>query len=173
MNPYIYYYLLIWNSLETHITTKQNSFFFNDLSIGESRVLNSPSITVWASLCVLSFSSFFYECGCSCIWGITVQNWDFLLVDFPLDEYKVSSFITLDNFWMKVYFIGYWDGNSCFFFGTICLEDLFPSLLFWDTVCLCYLSVFLICKMLDLVCVSSLLAYVFYRWVESINIQGY
>jgi hypothetical protein len=33
--------------------------------------------------------------------------WDFLLVDFPFDEYEVSSPISLDNFCLKVYFIGY------------------------------------------------------------------
>ena len=34
------------------------------------------------------------------IWSIDVQNWDFLLVDFPLDEYEVSFHITLDNFFI-------------------------------------------------------------------------
>ena len=32
------------------------SFYFNDLSIEESGVLKSPIITVWDSMCVLSFS---------------------------------------------------------------------------------------------------------------------
>jgi hypothetical protein len=35
---------------------------------------------------------------------------------FLLHIHAVSLFIMLDNFWLKVYFI-----------GTICLEDLFPS----------------------------------------------
>jgi hypothetical protein len=32
------------------------SFCFNDLSTGESRVLKSPTILVWGSMCVFSFS---------------------------------------------------------------------------------------------------------------------
>ena len=32
------------------------SFCFDDLSIGESGVLKSPTIIVWGSMCVLSFS---------------------------------------------------------------------------------------------------------------------
>jgi hypothetical protein len=32
------------------------SFCFNDLSIGEIGVLRSPTIIVWGSMCVLSFS---------------------------------------------------------------------------------------------------------------------
>ena len=37
------------------------SFCFNDLSIGKSQVLKSPTIIMWVSICVLSFSkvSFF------------------------------------------------------------------------------------------------------------------
>jgi hypothetical protein len=48
-------------------------------------------------------------------------------VDFPLDEYEVAFFITLDNFWLKVCFIGNKDGNSCLFPWTICFEAIFPS----------------------------------------------
>ena len=50
------------------------SFCFDDVSIGESGVLKFLTIIVWGSMCVSSFSSFFYECGCPCIWGIDVQN---------------------------------------------------------------------------------------------------
>jgi hypothetical protein len=32
------------------------SFCFNDLSISESEMLKSPTIIVWGSMCVLSFS---------------------------------------------------------------------------------------------------------------------
>ena len=38
---------------------------------------------------------------------------------FPLDKYEVSFFIMLDNFCLKVYFIGYYDGNFCFFPGPL------------------------------------------------------
>jgi hypothetical protein len=74
----------------------------------------------------------------------------------------VSFCIIADNFWLKVYFIEYQDGNSSLFHGTICLEDLFKSF-YSDIFSLCYWGVFLVCsKMLDLVCVSSLFAYVFF-----------
>jgi hypothetical protein len=39
------------------------SFSFNDLTIGEGGVLKSPSIIVWGSICVLSFSKFFMTWG--------------------------------------------------------------------------------------------------------------
>ena len=32
------------------------SFYFNDLSIDENRVLKSPTYIFWGSMCVLSFS---------------------------------------------------------------------------------------------------------------------
>jgi hypothetical protein len=48
-------------------------------------------------------------------------------MDFPFDEYEVSFLVMLDNFWLKVYFIRYLDGNSSLFPGTICLQELFPS----------------------------------------------
>jgi hypothetical protein len=95
--------------LKACTTTIQPSvnFCFSDLLISENKVLKFPTIIVWGSICVLSFSSFFYECGCSCIWGTDFQNWDFLLVNFSFDECEVSFFILLDKFWLKVYFIGY------------------------------------------------------------------
>ena len=49
------------------------------------------------------------------------------MVDFSFDDYEVSFLISLDNFLLKVYFIGYMDDISSLFLGTICLEDLFPS----------------------------------------------
>jgi hypothetical protein len=48
-------------------------------------------------------------------------------VDFPqnFDGYE-ASLIMLDNFWLKVYFIGYRVATpDCP--GTICMEDLFLS----------------------------------------------
>jgi hypothetical protein len=67
-------------------------------------------------------------------------------MDFPLDEYEVSFFIMLHNFMLKVYFIGYLDGNSWLFPVTICLEDLFLYFyyeimpVFDIEVCFCYAS---------------------------------
>jgi hypothetical protein len=78
---------------------------FNDLSIGENGVLNSPTIVLSGSMCVLV--SFLYKSECLCIWHIVVQEWNLLLVQFSFDEYKMSFPISFDNFWLKVYFIVY------------------------------------------------------------------
>ena len=44
----------------------------------KSRVLNSPTIRVWRSVCDLSWSHFFYEAGCPCVWCIHIQNYNTL-----------------------------------------------------------------------------------------------
>ena len=46
----------IWFITSLSFTVSLFSFCFNDLSIGESGVLKSPTIIVWGSMCVLSFS---------------------------------------------------------------------------------------------------------------------
>ena len=38
------------------------SFCLADLFISESRMLKSPTITVWGLVCDLSFSNFFFKC---------------------------------------------------------------------------------------------------------------
>lgn len=47
-----------------------------------------PTLNLWGLRCGLSFSQiskcFFYEAGCPGISGIDVQNWDIMLVYFPL-----------------------------------------------------------------------------------------
>jgi len=45
------------------------------------------------SISLNSKKSLIYECRCSCIWSIDVQNWEFILVDFSFDEYEVSFLI--------------------------------------------------------------------------------
>ena len=46
----------IWFIPSLSFTVSLFSFCFNDLSIGESGVLKSPTIIVWCSMCVSSFS---------------------------------------------------------------------------------------------------------------------
>jgi ABC-type branched-subunit amino acid transport system permease subunit len=62
------------------------SFCLNDLSIGESGVLKSSTLIVWGSMCVLSFSKVSFMNVGAFAFGAQM-----LLVDFPLDEYKMSS----------------------------------------------------------------------------------
>ena len=45
-------------------------------------------------MCVLSFNKVsFTNVGALALWGIDVQDQDLLLVEFPFDEYKVSSYL--------------------------------------------------------------------------------
>ena len=79
------------------------------ISIDDNGVLYSSTIIVWYSVqpVLLSITEVsFIHCGRYCIWGKDVQNWEFLLVDFPLDEYEVFFLITLDNFLLEIHFIG-------------------------------------------------------------------
>ena len=49
------------------------------------------------------------------------------MVYFSCDEYEVSFPILLDNFCLKVYFIGYYNGLTCLFLRTV-WEVIFPAL---------------------------------------------
>jgi hypothetical protein len=82
------------------------SFYIQDLSFGESGVLKSPTIIV-CNVCFELYYSFFNEYGCSCIWIIDIQNWDFILVDFIFDEYDVLLFVFFDKFGLVADFIWY------------------------------------------------------------------
>ena len=46
----------IWFITSLSFTVSLFSFCCSDLSIGESGMLKSPTIIVWGSMCVLSFS---------------------------------------------------------------------------------------------------------------------
>ena len=46
----------IWFITSVSFTLSLFSFCFNGLSINESKVLESPMIIVWGSMCVLSFN---------------------------------------------------------------------------------------------------------------------
>jgi hypothetical protein len=58
-------------------------------------------------MCFELFKSFFTECACPCIWSIDIQNLEFLLEDFNIDEYEVSLLVFFDNFGLEVDFIRY------------------------------------------------------------------
>jgi hypothetical protein len=84
-------------------------FSFNDLFIGESGVLKYPTIIVWGSICVLSFSKVsFMDVGALAFGAEMFIIETFSWWIFPLMNMNYSFFlIMLDNFWLKVYFIGY------------------------------------------------------------------
>jgi len=71
-------------------------------------VLKSPTIIEWDTRCVLSFSKVSFVNVDVLAFGAKMFRIEiFFLVDFPFDEYEVLFLIMLDNFWFKVYFIGY------------------------------------------------------------------
>ena len=80
------------------------SFCFDNLTISESG-MKSPTIIVWGLMCVLSFSKVSFMNVGALTFGVNVKNGDFLLVDFPFDDYEVFFFITFDDFWFKICFI--------------------------------------------------------------------
>ena len=95
-------------------------------------------------------------------WGIDVQNWEFTLVDFSFAEYVVSFPVSFDNFWFKVYLFDIIMITAAWFLGPFVRKKFFPSLLVWESVCLCYWYVFSVYnKMMGPVYISSLSAYVF------------
>jgi hypothetical protein len=86
----------------------------------------------------------------------------FLLVFLTFDDYEVSFPILLDNFWLNIYFIGHLDGNSRLLLRIVCFEDIFfqpftlKQFLFLPLSCVPCMH-----EMLDTVCISSMLTYVF------------
>ena len=81
--------------------------FFQDLSIGESGVLKSPTIIVWGAMCALSFTKFSLMNVAALAFGAYIFRIEFLLEDFTFDEYEVSLFVFFDNFGLEVDFIWY------------------------------------------------------------------
>jgi hypothetical protein len=154
----------IWFKTSVSFTVSLFSFCFHYLTIDKSGMLKSPTIIVWGVMCALN-SSFFYECGCPCIWSIYVQNWVFFLVYFSFGEYNSLSFLmTLVESWFCPILEWLLMLVSCDYL----LGKLFSSPLLRGSVCLWHWDTFPVCsKMMGPVYISSLLAYVFLleNWV--------
>ena len=91
-------------------------FCFDDLSIGVSRVLKSPTIIV-----LLSISPFMSVNVSLMYWGapsyvgcIDIYNCYVFLLDRSLDLYIASVLISCNLFYFKVYFFWYEDCYSSF-----------------------------------------------------------
>ena len=79
---------------------------FDDLSIGVSGVLKSPTITVLVSISlIMSVSVFFYILRCSYVGCIDIYNCYVFLLDLSLDHYVVFFLISCDLLYFKVYFV--------------------------------------------------------------------
>ena len=102
-------------------------FILDDLSIGESGVLKSPTIVV-----LLSISSFIAVSSCLMYWGapmlgsyifiIVISSW----ID-SLDHYVVSLFVSCNSLYFKVYFVWYEYCYSSFLLISLFMEYLFSS----------------------------------------------
>ena len=79
-------------------------------------------------LCLLVFVlCLSYVLRCSYIGCIDIYNCYVFLLDWSLDHYVVSFFISC-NLYFKVYFVWYEDCYSSFLLLSICMEYIFPSL---------------------------------------------
>ena len=102
-------------------------FCFDDLSIGVSGVLNSPTITVLLSISpFVSVSVLSYVLRCSYVGCIDIYNCYVFLLDWSLDYYVVSFLISC-SLYFKAYFVWYEDCCSSFLLLPICMESIFPS----------------------------------------------
>ena len=111
-------------------------FCFDDLSIGVSGVVKSPTIIV-----LLSVSPFISVSVCLMYWGvpyvggIDIYNCYVFLLDWSLDYYVVSFLISCNILYFNVYFVRYEDCYSGLLLISICMKYLFPSSKF-QSVCL-------------------------------------
>jgi hypothetical protein len=111
---------------------------------------------------------FHYKCGCPCIWGIDIQNWDANLVDFPLMCMKCPSLSCLINFGSKSVLLDIRMAIASCFLGPITWKKISSPLL-WGHVYLWCWGVFLVCpRMMNPVFTSILLICVFLlgNWVH-------
>ena len=100
-------------------------FYSDDLSIGVSGVLKSPTIIV-----LLSISTFISVSVCLVYWGAPMLDpWVFTIVmssSWSLDHYAVPFLISC-NLYFKVYFVWSEDFYSSFLLLPICMEYIFTS----------------------------------------------
>ena len=119
-------------SISSNITFKICVFLlilcFDDLSIGVSEVLKSPTVIVLLSISpFMSVKCLSYVLRCSCVGCIDIYNCYVSLLDWPLDHDIVSFHISCNLLYFKVYCVWYEDCYSSFLLLPICLEYVFPS----------------------------------------------
>ena len=120
----------IWSFVSFKACVSLFIFNLDDLSIGECGLLKSPTMIV-----LLSISPFMAVIFSLCIevllcWMHTYLQLLYLLLDWSLDHYIVSFFVSCNNLYFKVYFVWYENCYSSFFLISIFMEYLFPSLTF-------------------------------------------
>lgn len=116
------------------------SICLNDLSTGESGYWSLPLL-----ICGFPSMGYFYNCGCSSILDIDVQNWDIILIDISFDEFEVSIPTFLINVGWMIILLDIRMATTAFFW--VCLEELFSSsLLQGNTYFYCW-NVFAVCSL--------------------------
>ena len=111
-------------------------FCLKDLSIDVSQVLKSPTIIVFPSIYPFMSVSI-YVFSCSYIDWIYVDECAIISLYWSFYHNIVSFFISLNNLWLKVYFVWYECCNPCFLVISICLKWFFPSSHFQSVCIIC------------------------------------
>ena len=125
-----------WNSLKIPMWSISSNVPFktcvsllnlclNDLSIGLSGMLKSPTIIILLSISPfmsVSVCLMYQDVGC-----IDIYNCHVFLLDLSLDHYVVSFLISCNISYFEVYIVWYVDCCSSFLLLPICMEYVFPS----------------------------------------------
>ena len=127
-------------SISSNITFKICVFLlilcFDDLSIGVSEVLKSPTVIVLLSISpFMSVKCLSYVLRCSCVGCIDIYNCSLFLLDWSLDHYVVLFLVSCNLLYFKVCFVWYEDCYSSFLLLPICVEYIFLSSQF-QSVCI-------------------------------------
>ena len=103
------------------------TFCFDDLSVGVSGGLKSPTITVLLSVSPFMSVSVRFILRGSYVGCIDIYNCYGFLLDWSLDHYVVSFLVFCNILYFKVYFVWYEDCYFRFLLLPICMEYIFPS----------------------------------------------
>ena len=102
-------------------------FCFDDVSIGVSGVLKSPTVIVLLSISpFMSASVVSYALRCSYVGCIDIYSCYGFLLDWSLDHYVASFFISCNLLYFKVYFVWYEVCYFSFLLLPICMGYTFP-----------------------------------------------
>ena len=104
-------------------------FILDNLSIDESGVLKSPTIIVLLSIFpFIAVSSYLpYVLRCSYVGCVNIYNCYIFFLDWSLDHFIVSFFVSCNSLCFKVYLVSYENCYSSLLLISICMEYLFPS----------------------------------------------
>ena len=106
-------------------------FCFDDVSIGVSGVLKSPTVIVLLSISpFMSASVVSYALRCSFVGCIDIYNCYVFLLDWSLDHYVASFLISCNLLYFKVYFVWYEDCYPAFFCFQFAWNIFFHPLIF-------------------------------------------